>query len=74
MSEMLLAFYRKPAKQLIKAQESQQVAYEEQLPFLSRADPPTEDERTYVMPQVGLRPLLTIMRSTYPMYLCQEVT
>ncbi|CAK0784296.1 hypothetical protein CVIRNUC_007500 [Coccomyxa viridis] len=42
---------RKPARQGIKAQESQQVAYEEQLPFLSQADLLTEDERNYVMPQ-----------------------
>ena len=48
--------HRKPAKQGIKAQESQQVAYEKQLPFLSQADLPTEDERNYMMPQVGLQP------------------
>ena len=29
-------------------------AYEKQLPYLSHADLPTEDERSYVPPQVGL--------------------
>lgn len=28
--------------------------YEKQLPYLSHADLPTEDERIYVPPQVGL--------------------